>query len=54
MKLQFVREMDRAELLREKNLVLVRIRDRRHDDKNFVHASLPSALSEYCRHQDHT
>lgn len=40
MKLQFVREMDRAELLREKNLVLVRIRDRRHDDKNFVHAML--------------
>ncbi len=40
MKLQFVREMDRAELLREKNLVLVRIRDRRHDDKNFVRAML--------------
>ncbi len=40
MKLQFVSDMDRAELLREKNLVLVRIRDRRHDDKNFVHAML--------------
>jgi hypothetical protein len=40
MKLQFVRGMDRAELLREKNLVLVRIRDRRHDNKNFVHAML--------------
>lgn len=40
MKLQFVSGMDRAELLREKNLVLVRIRDRRHDDKNFVHAML--------------
>lgn len=33
-------EIDRAELLRNKNLVLVRIRDRRHDDKNFVHAML--------------
>jgi len=40
MKLQFVRDVDRAELLRDKNLVLVRIRDRRHDDKNFVHAML--------------
>lgn len=40
MKLQFVRELDRAELLQEKNLVLVRIRDRRHDDKNLVHAML--------------
>jgi len=40
MKLQFVSGMNRAELLREKNLVLVRIRDRRHDDKNFVHAML--------------
>ena len=40
MKLQFVKEIDRAEMLREKNLVLVRIRDRRHDDKNFVHAML--------------
>ena len=40
MKLQFVSEMDRAELLRDKNLVLVRIRDRRHDDKNFVHAMI--------------
>jgi len=40
MKLQFVSGMDRAELLREKNLVIVRIRDRRHDDKNFVHAML--------------
>jgi len=40
MKLKFVSEMDRAELLRDKSLVLVRIRDRRHDDKNFVHAML--------------
>jgi hypothetical protein len=40
MKLKFVGEMDRAELFRDKNLVLVRIRDRRHDDKNFVHAML--------------
>lgn len=40
MKLKFVSEMDRAELLRDKNLVLVRIRDRRHNDKNFVHAML--------------
>ena len=40
MKLKFVSEMDRAELFRDKNLVLVRIRDRRHDDKNFVHAML--------------
>lgn len=39
-KLQFVSDIDRAELLRDKNLVLVRIRDRRHDDKNFVHAML--------------
>ncbi len=40
MKLQFVSEIDRAELLRDKSLVLVRIRNRRHDDKNFVHAML--------------
>lgn len=40
MKLKFVNEIDRAELRRDKNLVLVRIRDRRHDDKNFVHAML--------------
>lgn len=40
MKLKFVTEMDRAELRRDKSLVLVRIRDRRHDDKNFVHAML--------------
>jgi len=39
-RLQFVSEMDRAELLHEKNLVLVRIRDRLHDDKNLVHAML--------------
>lgn len=39
MKLQFVADIDRAEL-RDKNVVLVRIRDRRHDDKNFVHAML--------------
>lgn len=40
MKLQFVSDIDKAELLRDKSLVLVRIRDRRHDDKNFVHAML--------------
>ena len=40
MKLQFVRDIDKTELLRDKSLVLVRIRDRRHDDKNFVHAML--------------
>lgn len=40
MDLKFVTEMDSAELLRDKNLVLVRIRDRRHDDKNFVHTML--------------
>lgn len=40
MKLQFVSEIDKAELLRDKNLVLVRIRDRKHDDRNFVHAML--------------
>jgi len=40
MKLKFVSEIDRAELLRDKSIVLVRIRDRKHDDKNFVHAML--------------
>ena len=40
MKLKFVSEIDRAELLRDKNLVLVRVRDKKHDDKNFVHAML--------------
>lgn len=40
MKLEFVSEIDRAELLKDKSLVLVRIRDRRHNDKNFVHAML--------------
>ena len=40
MRLKFVREVDRAELLKDKSLVLVRIRDRRHNDKNFVHAML--------------
>lgn len=40
MKLKFVSEVDRAELLKDKSLVLVRIRDRRHNDKNFVHAML--------------
>lgn len=40
MKLKFVSEIDRGELLRSKNLVLVRIRDRKHDDRNFVHAML--------------
>ncbi len=33
-------EIESAEVLRNKNLVLVRIRDRRHDDRNFVHAML--------------
>jgi small subunit ribosomal protein S1 len=40
MKLQFVSDIDKTELLRDKSLVLVRIRDRRHDDKNFVHTML--------------
>jgi len=40
MKLKFVTEVDRASLLRDKKLVLVRIRDRKHDDKNFVHAMI--------------
>ena len=40
MRLDFVGEIDEAELLRDKNLVLVRIRDRKHDGKNFVHAML--------------
>ncbi len=40
MKLKFVTEIDRAELIRDKKIVLVRIHDRRHDDKNFVHATL--------------
>ncbi len=40
MKLKFVNDIDQAELLRDKSIVLVRIRDRRHDDKNFVHAML--------------
>jgi len=40
MELKFVTEMDRAELLRKQNMVLVRIKDRRHDDKNLVHAML--------------
>ena len=40
MKLKFVSEVDRAELLKDRSLVLVRIRDRRHNDKNFVHAML--------------
>lgn len=40
MKLEFVSRMERAELLAQKNLVIVRIRDRRDDDKNLVHAML--------------
>ena len=40
MKLRFVSDIDRAELLKDKSLVLVRIRDRYHDDKNFVHGML--------------
>lgn len=40
MELKFVTEMDRAELLQKQNMVIVRIRDRRHDDKNLVHAML--------------
>ena len=42
MNLQFVSgdEIESAEVLRNKNLVLVRIRDRRRDDRNFVHAML--------------
>lgn len=52
MKLEYVKDMDRAELLVEKNLVIVRIRDRRDDDKNLVHAMLtfcPSGLLSQVR-----
>jgi len=40
MRLEFIKEIDRAELLGEKSLVIVRIRDRKDDDKNLVHAML--------------
>lgn len=40
MELKFVTEMDRAELLQKQNIAIVRIKDRRHDDKNLVHAML--------------
>src|SRR5258708_6279749 len=40
LKIQFVGESDGAELLRNSNTVLVRIRDRVRDDKNLVHAML--------------
>jgi len=46
-KLKYVRGMERGELLAQENLVIVRIRDRRDDDKNLVHAMLafcPSGL----------
>lgn len=52
MKLEYVKDLDRAELLAEKNLVIVRIRDRREDDKNLVHAMLtfcPSGLLSQAR-----
>jgi small subunit ribosomal protein S1 len=39
MKIQFVNEVDRSELI-ENDTVLVRIRDRKYDDKNLVHAML--------------
>lgn len=40
MRLEFVRSVDRAELLQGKNIVIVRIRDRKDDDKNLVHTML--------------
>jgi small subunit ribosomal protein S1 len=40
MKLKFVTDIDRAELLQGKGLILVRIKDRIHDDKNLVHSML--------------
>ncbi|NQT31909.1 MAG: hypothetical protein HQ588_06200 [Deltaproteobacteria bacterium] len=40
MELKFVTDVERAELLKTKNMILVRIRDRKHDDKNIVHAML--------------
>ena len=40
MRLQFVKRMDRAELLADKSTIVVRIRDRKDDDKNAVHAML--------------
>jgi len=46
-RLKYVRGMERGELLAQKNLVIIRIRDRRDDDKNLVHAMLmfcPSGL----------
>ena len=39
-KLDFVRGAERAELLSDNPLVIVRIRDRRDDDRNIVHAAL--------------
>jgi len=52
MRLEFVKEMDRAQLLSQKSLVIVRIRDRRDDDRNLVHAMLafcPVALLPQAR-----
>lgn len=40
MKLEYISGLERAELLAQKNLIIVRIRDRRDDDKNLVHAML--------------
>ena len=40
MRLEFIRAVDRAELLGQKSLVIVRIRDRKDDDRNLVHAML--------------
>jgi len=40
MSLRFVKEIDRAELLKEGAVVVVRIKDRRDDDRNLVHAML--------------
>lgn len=40
MRLEFVKEVDRAELLRGEPVVVVRMRDRKDDDRNLVHAML--------------
>jgi small subunit ribosomal protein S1 len=39
LRIEFVDDIDRAEMLL-KHTILVRIRDRRHDDRNLVHATL--------------
>ena len=40
MKLEFVKKLDRAEFLLSENTVIVRIRDRKQEDKNLAHAML--------------